>query len=150
MNGDFERKPLGTPFEWSTIENSALEVAIAQNASSKDLGKSLYFRVPKGGDGEIIRASMALASGRHVLSANIGEALQGSPGELVFEAECLGTGASIARSVLDRPTANRISFAFIVPGGCPGVRVYIRARSSGPTHNWASWLDRIQVDNGKF
>jgi len=149
-NGDFEREPLGTAFEWSSIGETGLEVAIAQNSSSKALGKSLYFRVPEGSGGEIIRATMAIPPGQHLLSAELGEALQGVPGELTFEAECLGTGASIARRILTRPSAGRIKFDFVTPRNCPGVRAYIRANSIGTTDTWASWIDRIQLDQGAF
>jgi len=144
-NGDFEREPLGTPFEWERLAGAALETSVSDNVVSNDLGRSLYFRVPAGADGELLRATAVLRPGRQELVARLGEPLQGQVGDLIFEAECLGSGAVIERAVLSRPAAGRLRIPFTVTGDCPAARLYLKARAPGPDAAWASWIDELEL-----
>jgi hypothetical protein len=144
-NGDFERAPLSAPFEWTSLGGTALDTAISKNATDPAEGNSFYFRVPAGVDGELLRVIAVLDQGAHRLSVVLGPALEGTPGGLVFSAECLGDGATIANETVDHPAAGPHAFSFSAPSKCPAVRLYLRANSADDGTAWVSWLDRLAI-----
>jgi len=144
-NGDFEREPLGTPFEWANLGGTALETSVSDNVTSKELGRSLYFRIPAGADSELLRLTAVLRPGQQELVALLGKPLQGQVGDIVLEAECLGSGAIADRVVLSRPTAARLRIPFSVPADCSAARLYLKVRAPGPDAAWASWIDNLEL-----
>jgi hypothetical protein len=145
-NGDFERAPLGAPFEWTSLGEAALDTGVSKNATDQAEGNSFYFRIPGGEDGELLRLTALLDQGPHRLSVVLGPALEGTPGSLVLNAECLSNGATIASETVDHPAAGSHAFSFLAPSNCPAVRLYLRANSADDGTAWVSWLDRLVLD----
>jgi tetratricopeptide (TPR) repeat protein len=143
-NGDFERRPLALPFEWTSILDDAIDTGVGKNPD-KALGSSFYFKIPAGSDGELLRLLAVTDPGPHRLLALVGPALRGVPGDLTFDAECLGTGATIGHMVVARPAAGLHAFPFTVPSGCQGIRLYLRASADDSGDAWVSWLDQLTL-----
>jgi hypothetical protein len=143
-NGDFERRPLAVPFEWTRTLDDAIDTGVGKNPD-KALGSSFYFKIPSGSDGELLRLLAVTDPGPQRFLALVGPSLRGVPGNLTFDAECLDTGGTIGHMVVARPASGLHAFPFTVPSACQAIRLYIRASADDSGDAWVSWLDQLTL-----
>lgn len=139
-NGDFERLPVLTPFDWMLIDGGEQSATIEPRGS----GSALSLRTPHGSAGELARQLLLLEPGRHVITVGatgLGGA-QSRGAELTLS--CVD-GPVIQKMPLTTASFTRLRAPALVPIDCPAQWLIIAAPLGLGDADQTLMLDDIDI-----
>lgn len=140
-NGDFDRDPGLTPFEWSSP--ALANISSYRDAVPKE-GEALIWRIEPGAAGEVTRQLILLSQGRYQLRVRGGVLSPGVAAHPEWTVACLDDHSTNLGSMEAIGSGTR-SMNFTVPPTCPGIWLVLHLETNDAPGLSEGWIDKIAI-----